>query len=379
MCLSIRLLCTTILTAVSLATLARPSPVAAASNDVVKAGEDRLQLPSADFAWVPGLGCRSMLLLHGDRLTVLGADGFTIAQTLTLPKRYTHIAERADSYVALAADPKSVDVIDKKTLKVRKSMKLNCQQFTDLALHPRKPISYVALRDLARNPDAQFVVFNEESGEGHESDDFVGTWIKADPKGRFLIVGYKDIYDEGSRLLVNPGRIDVVPEYGDICWLIRYSLDDEGMPTVKEIKQHAGGNGQGIRFSRDGRRVTSLSHVGYPQFSGNLAGWDPTDLKKIPVTYATNGKGTTYDLAYHPMLPLVASPGGSSAVFFHCETGDPEENRVVPAASLAGAKVQNIQFSPDGKNLIFHASVGDVHYLVKASLRLSPAEVAIRN
>jgi S1-C subfamily serine protease len=376
MCLSIRLLRATLLAALSLAALAQPLPVTAASNDVVKVGENRLELPSADFAWVPGLGCRSMLLLHGDRLTVLGADGFTIAQKVTLPKHYTHIAERADSYVALAADPKSVDVIDKKTVKVRKSMRLSCQQFTDLALHPTMPISYVALRDLARKPEAQFVVFNEETGDGHESDDYVGSWIKADPKGRFLIAGYKDIYEAGSRLLVNPDRVDVVPEYGDISWLIRYSLDDEGMPARKEIKEKAGGNAQGIRFSRDGRRVTFLSHVGYPQFSRNLAGWDPTDLKKIPVTYATKDKGTTYDLAYHPMLPLVASPGGSSAVFFHRETGDLEEDRAgQAAAALAGAKVHNIQFSPDGRNLIFHASVGEVHYLVKAPLRLSPAEV----
>ncbi len=318
-----------------------------------------------------------MLLLHGDRLTVLGADGFTIERKLTLPKRYTHIAERADCYVALAADPKSVDVIDKKTVKVRKSMKLNCQQFTDLALHPTKPISYVALRDLARNPEAQFVVFDEVTGEGHESDEYVGSWIKADPKGRFLIVGYRDIYEAGSRLLVNPGRVDVVPEYGDISWLIRYSLNDEGLPTPVEVKEKAGGNAQGIRFSRDGRRVTFLSHVGYPQFSGNLAGWDPTDLKKIPVTYATKGKGTTYDLAYHPMLALVASPGGSSAVFFHRETGDLEEDRAaLPAAALAGAKVLNIQFSPDGKNLILHASVGEVHYLVKAPCGSRPPRFA---
>ena len=35
----------------------------------------------------------------------------------------------------------------------------------------------------------------------------------------------------------------------------------------------------------------------------------------------------------------------------------------------------DIQFSPDGKNLIFHVSIADVQYLVKAALRLSPAEL----
>ena len=78
------------------------------------------------------------------------------------------------------------------------------------------------------------------------------------------------------------------------------------MPVQDEIKEKAGGNGKGIRMSRDGKRVTYLSHVGYPKFSGNLAGWDPADLEKMPVTHATKGKGTTYDLAYHPVVPLVA-------------------------------------------------------------------------
>ena len=75
------------LAALSLATLARHAPSRPGRMMSAKAGENRLKPPSADFAWVPGLGYRSMLLLHGDRLTVLGADGFTIERKLTLPKR----------------------------------------------------------------------------------------------------------------------------------------------------------------------------------------------------------------------------------------------------------------------------------------------------
>ena len=357
----------------------RPSPPAqpgaAAVAEVAKAGADRLQLPAADCAWTPGLGYRNMLVLHGDRLVVLAPDGITIEKRIKLPKTYSQIAERADCYVALAVDPKAVEVIDKKTFAVRKSLKLTCTEFSDLAIHPRLPVSYVAMKDLGKTPACHFIVFNEKTGDGREPEDCVGAWLKPDPKGRFLIVGYRDIYRSGSRLLVNPGQFDIVPEYGDISWLIRYSLDREGMPRVNEIKEKAGGNGQGLRLSKDGQRVTYLSHVGYPQFSGNLAGWDPKDLEKIPVTYAVKGKGTTYDLAYHPVLPLVASPGSGSAIFFHRETGDQEQDRLqLPAAGLGG-EPQSVQFSPDGKGLVFRVVAGGVYYLQRAALRLNPAEL----
>ena len=96
----------------------RPSPPAqpgaAAVAEVAKAGADRLQLPAADCAWTPGLGYRNMLVLHGDRLVVLAPDGITIEKRIKLPKTYSQIAERADCYVALAVDPKAVEVIDRR-------------------------------------------------------------------------------------------------------------------------------------------------------------------------------------------------------------------------------------------------------------------------
>jgi hypothetical protein len=37
--------------------------------------------------------------------------------------------------------------------------------------------------------------------------------------------------------------------------------------------------------------------------------------------------------------------------------------------------LHRVQFSPDGKSLIIHFSSNDVHYLQKASLRLSAEEL----
>ena len=138
-----------------------------------------------------------MLLLHADRLAILGADGITIQKQVKLPKAYSHIAERADYYVALAVKPPSADVIDKKTLTVKKSLKLTCNEFSDLAIHPAKPISYVAMKDFTKDCTYRFILFDEQTGEGREDDDYIGTWIKADPKGRFLMIGYRNVVKSG--------------------------------------------------------------------------------------------------------------------------------------------------------------------------------------
>ncbi|MCH8922533.1 MAG: trypsin-like peptidase domain-containing protein [Planctomycetes bacterium] len=194
-------------------------------------------------------------------------------------------------------------------------------------------------------------------------------------KGRYLMVGYRDIYKSGARLITNPTRWHVVPKYGSISWLLRYDIGRDGMPRIAELKQEAGANGKGLRLSPDGRRVTYLSHVGYPRMSYNLAGWDPTDMKKIPVSYAVKGKGTSYDLAFHPVLPIVASPGSGSAVFFDRETGQELKDQLqLDAGEFEQEKINSIRFSPDGRNLIFSTTVKEVPYLHRVALNLSAAE-----
>jgi hypothetical protein len=314
-------------------------------------------------------------LHQAERLAVLGADGLTIQKQQRFDKPYVRLAERESYYVGVTAKPAAIELIDKGSPAPRKSFKFACLEPTDLALHPTKPYAYVAFKASFDLPGYRFIVYDEQSGEGRESEEYVGTWLAMEPGGRWLIAGYRDIYESGSRLLINPDRMHVLPEYGNIDQLRRYRLGPNGLPTLEETKDKAGGNGQGLRLARDGRRVTYLSHVGYPQFSGNLAGWDPTDLTKIPVSYSLKDKATTYDLAYHPVLPLVASPGSGSAVVLDRETGDVQERRLnVAADELADAKLHRVYFAPDGKHVILDTSVNDVHYLFQAELRLTADE-----
>ncbi len=353
-----------------------PGSGAPRSTEVVQLDEDRLEIPEGGFSITPGLDYRSLLLLQKDRLARLGPDGVTIAEQRQLPKAYKFIRERAGYFVAAADDPGVIDLIDKNSNKILKSFPVNRRKLTDLTLHPTLPICYVAFWASTDMPGYQFILYNERTGEGRESEDYIGNWLRVHPSGRLLIAGFGDSYESGSRLLFNPGRVHVVPEYGDISWLITYQLDRQGIPGAREYKEKAGGNGKGLRVSPDGARVTYLSHVGYPMYSGNLAGWDPLDLKKMPVGYAIKGKATTYELAYHPVLPMVASFGKGTGVFFHRETGQLQENRLeLPPEGLGDIKIHRIYFSPDGKNLLFDTSVNEVHYLQKTALRLTRQEL----
>ena len=349
------------------------SPNGKPAASVIKVDDFRLEFPGP--SWVkPGTDGK-LLVLHGDDLTVLGPDGFSVVKTAKLDKKYLGIRERKDYYVAIADEPRGVFVISKQDHKVLRSITLSNSGMVDLVLHPTKPWTYAAYRRVGELPRNKFIVFNELTGKGREGDDMIGGWLAVDPSGRFLVSGYRDIYQSGSRLIMNPKRWHVTPKYGNIDWLIRYDILTNGDVAVKQIKEKAGGNGRGLRMSRDGKTVSYLSIVGSPQFSGNLAGWTPTDFRQIPVTYATKDIGTPQEMAYHPTLPLVASPGSGSAVFFDRETGKKQENRLkVPEGALEGTSTHRIYFSPNGRHLLFNVTVNGIHYLIKTDLRLTAEE-----
>jgi hypothetical protein len=83
----------------------------------------------------------------------------------------------------------------------------------------------------------------------------------------------------------------------------------------------------------------------------------------MPVSYPVKDLGTTHELAYHPFLPLVASPGTDSVAVINCESGKVEADRVtLDADVLAGGRIERLLFSPDGTTVSVPRS------------RLSPAD-----
>lgn len=345
-----------------------------AAGEFFRLDERRLEAPAGALSVAPGL--KGLLALCGSRLAVLGPDG-ALQKQFALEKNYRFIGERDAYYVALADDPQSIDLLDKRSLEVLKSRKLGYQSLTGLALHPNLPVSYVAFKDAINAPRYHFLVFDEKTGEARDSPDYIGKWLACGPRGGYLVAGYSDIYRQGSRLLINPDRFHVVPKYGSLDWLLTYRLDRDGMPSGVSVREKVGGNGSGLRLSADGERAAYPSHVGSPPFSRNLAGYDPRDLSKLPVIYELKDKGSTQELAFHPALPLVAAIGSAGPLFFDRETGAPQPDRLKESAdALRDGKIERIYFSPDGRWVIFDLNINAIHYLHRLPLKLTAAEIA---
>jgi hypothetical protein len=344
------------------------APERQASETPVKIDDKRLELPVAKFLVRPGQ--RGHLLVQEQALTPLGPDGITPEKTIDLKKPYAFVAERSTYYVAVCREPMAVELIDKKTLAVSKSMKFSAMEINDLVLHPTKPVAYVAHKVQASFPRYRFLIYNESTGEGRQSDEYLGESLAIDPHGKFLIAGYSDIFEKGSRLIFNPDQIHVVPTYGGVDWIIRYELDGAGNARPGAMNEKAGGNGRGIRLSHDGKRVTYLSMVGSPSQSGNLTAWDVNDFDKVPVTYPIKGKAATTEFAYHPYLPWVACMGKEGAVILDRDSGDELPGKLNPD-EFEGGTLHALWFSADGKALVYDVSVNDIHYLQRIPLKLS--------
>jgi hypothetical protein len=321
-----------------------------------------------------------MLLLEGEELRRLEPDGFTVREAVKLPARYEFIGERDGYFVALSDEAKRLDLIDKKTLQVIRSVRMDYRERYDLALNPVKDVSYVAVPNAGEGViKYQILVVDEASGDVREPAGFAGRWIKVSPDGRWLYAAYKDVYQKGNELLVNPDAIHVLPRYGNIDQLHVYAIAGP-VPRRAAVKEEAGGNGFGLALSADGKRVSYLSYVGYPLYSGNVPAWDPADLTKRPVSYPckANKAGAT-KIAFHPVLEIAAAPSEDGAVAFHRETGEVQARRLdLRPALAAGVKVHDCVFSADGRHLLLVCEDPGTkeRYLRKVKLNLSPEEAA---
>lgn len=363
----------------------RPTIEIVAGDVAAKAGGDldnldtfeRVRLEPDHVLLTPGRNHATLMLLQGDRLTVFDKDGWTVKRKVELPRRYRFIAERENVFVAIGTNPKALDVIDKQSLKLLKRTPLDFPEVTDLAIHPHDTLSYVCVRKGFNLPRYQVVIVDETGERFIAPSGLNGKWVEIAPDGSALYLGYADIYERGSKFHINPNwQLLEIPQYGSIDMLLTFDLRN-GQPIFRQLVRSAGANGQGLFMSPDGRRVSYCSFVGHGNRSGNIAGYDPRDIKAAPVVYATKGVASCKTMAYHPTLPIVASPGGGSAVLFHRETAKRIDGKLILPAEGFGddITVHQIRFSPDGRFLIFHCGrKGELPHLRRVELRLTPEE-----
>lgn len=256
-------------------------------GDLTKVNQfESFDLDTDHYAVAHGLDNKSLLLLQGRTLRIVGGDGISIEQSVELPQRYHDIEERRDAYVAVSSKPPFLDVIDKKTLKIRKHIDLVFPEFkvldvTDFSVHPESGISYVCVKNAIELPRYTVLIVNEESGTAR-APGIIGTWAEVSSDGQLLYTGYRDIYQKGMNFHMNPGwRLIEIPEYGNVDMLLVWTADEQN-PVLSSIIE-TGGNGSGIRLSpneREKKHLIYLSHVGTPMHSDNLVGFQTSDLDK---------------------------------------------------------------------------------------------------
>jgi hypothetical protein len=248
----------------------------------------RLPMNGQGYELVAGADGASMLLLEGEQLRRLGADGLTVREDVQTPKSYERIRERPGYYVAPRRRRGQVlDFIDKRSLKVTSSIPMDYRARFRSCFEPGPAECYVTVEKPTNDGlRSDILIVSEKSGDVREPEDFIGRWVRVSADGKTLYAGYKEIFEKGSRLLINPDRIHVVPEYG------KHRPD----PRLRRVSNGAAaGEGEGRRRRQRLRhralRRRPPHHVpvgrGYPQISYNISAWDPADFTKRPVTYPT--------------------------------------------------------------------------------------------
>ncbi|MFO0816531.1 MAG: hypothetical protein U1A77_01240 [Pirellulales bacterium] len=308
---------------------------------------------------VPGLDGQSLLLLDGKRLLRLVGDGVTVADRYELPVECERIGERADYFVALSDARKALLLVDKKTMQVKRTIAMDYFRRHDLALHPKKPWTYVSVSaSKGENLVDVFMIVDEQTGEVQEPEGLAGTWLLANREGTMLFVGEKQFLFNSS-----------------FDSLVTYDLRQVMRPYLRNIKQEPGGNGRGIVASTDGKRLTYLSFTGYPMHSKNIAAWDTSDLEKRPVIYPCKENGAScFWIAFHPTKLIAATPleqGG--AMCFDRETGVPLRDMVDWSyPPLVDVTTDRLFFSPDGQHLLLECQGEQGRFLRRVALRKSP-------
>ncbi len=319
----------------------------------------------------------SLILVQGNSLRQLESDGFTVTDSHRLPNRYQHFDIRNDEYVGVTEGTHTLEVLDARSLRVKKQVDLaslghRVLEVTDLAAHPTRSMSYVGIKRGVDVPRYLVLPVNEKSGR-IDGDPLLGTWAAIDAAGGELITGYRDLYRNGSNFHINSNwDILMTPKYGNIDMLIRYEVG-RGQPTMRQIVYEAGGNGSGIRLSPDGRRVSYLSAVGYPKHSKKLPGFNVADLEQPSASYAAPDGETPSDLAFHPTFPIVAVTSGNNVALLNRKNGQEMKNRFhLLEGALDDVEIERLIFSPDGNALLLLAPGGPTgRQMLKVNLDLS--------
>jgi hypothetical protein len=321
---------------------------------------------------------RSMLLVSGRRLTILGADGRTRSRSADLAKPYRRLLDRETYFVALT--PTTLELVDKSTLVPTRTIKLNCKDAFDVAVHPTRRVAFVTLSDdepggLPRLGAAKIALVDLATFIVTRPPGLYGRWLAIDSDGRRLFAGangFSDLITAEELSLGDAAKSDTPLDV-----LLAYTLDETGATVQSSrVNPRAGASGRAVRIAPGGDVVTYVSAGGTPPLSYTLPAFDAEDVGRVVAEYALKDAAPCADLAYHPVLPIVAACGEKGVMLFDAPSGKRIEGRLVVKAANVPMDPKRVFWSPDGQSLLIDvASAGGSRVLRAYELKLTPAEI----
>jgi DNA-binding beta-propeller fold protein YncE len=307
---------------------------------------------------------RSMVLLaDGNKIQFLDRSGLTVTREQVFESRYKQIAERAEYYVALAA--KNLDLIDKKTLRVIKSIEIDYSQLNSMAIHPTQKQTYVAFVKTAEKDyikSKPVLVVNEATGAITELPNVYGLWLHVTPKGDKLLTGLQQIYEDKTTLSLRE-------EFAHVDRVFAYDITG-AQPKLLGVNEQPGANGRKLRMSLDGRHVAYVAGGGAGGNGYSIAALATDDVSRESSRYQIDAYPT--DIAFHPTLNLVACCNENTIWIFDRRTGEELSDRLEPGHKFQ--KIEQLFFTSGGLRLLVAHQGKQGKVLQAIPLKLSAAE-----
>lgn len=308
-------------------------------------------LTDDNYDLVPGFDDKSMILVTGKKLHILDANGLSITKTIELPSVCHHTGDREGTIILL--DENNLHIFDKEKMSIVKSIKLPGTKPTDLVLHPKSKVSFVALyNDEDGNLDnitaKRIAIIDEESGETQILEKAAGRWLAIHPSGRYLYSALSALYQKGVRMDWNVGT--TMPDYGNIDLVISYEIKNNCIYPLT-INPQMGTNGRALHISQDGKLLSYVSGGGFRSGPTELRGYTVPAFNSEDITQPVTAYNTgayPMDAAYHPKIDLVATCTENKISFFDRKTSK-ILNQKVDFGDNTLTKIKALYFSASGR------------------------------
>lgn len=295
-----------------------------------------------------------ILLLQDRTIRILDADGQVALETRSLSKEYSRIYERSDCYVLLGDH--SLDIVDHKSLKVTRSIKLDPVGVRSIAFHPTRKQTFIALKpkegQVAGFTDSVALCIDEVTGIQTELTGCYAVALAIHPGGRLLYV-----VQPWSRAFL-PQRPDGPETSGG---LLELDIDNANPQLVSARRfENIFQPCSKISVSPAGEWVATLPGMGTVNKRGKVGLYllDSNDISR-PASLFYSGSGIR-DLVFHPVLNLVATIEPPPVPDFYAlpvlvlrrrDTGAVEERRVDMGMKNI-RKLERACFSPGFRHIL---------------------------